>query len=773
MTGFEPHPVLKLPTKEEVQRRQWEFGEQATKEWLERVINARREALEKAEQDPLNFGFRSKIWDVCDDLLCDGHEVKLLVPDGAGVLVPGPIIKGAPELLVTGWNRSSKSQYCGYKCMRVLTETQEARGVSFSDSETESRAKQQPIFWHYMPAEIKAAAMASGRAREGAVLNVSYKQKTGFADNTFVLPKMKGARSGSQHWFKNYSQNPESIEGDQFNVAWFDELRDPEWLKTIRFRMGDRAGIILVSFTPIEEKKFGASYNEYQRGARTVLEIDGDLLPIRISRKEAVKRGLKILESGKQESRKETNKNRNDEAQNSKMDRLENAEVAGVLVRDPAGRGSDSRQIQQNRSAGADLHGRTEALGVDSKSDPSGFLRSSFPDSSTLPDEDLVLVGYEKVPRVKIAGPGTDGTQRANIVYFHISDNPFYGFQRYPKPGVPQLSGKDIFRKFFAKATRAVIRARAYAILVTGGGALFKFNSAIHTIPAEQIPKEGTNYQIVDPCPGRNWFSIWMRVVPIGGGLVRRYVYREWPTYGHPGAHIQGHGDIGAWALPGKAPDGEKGPAQNPLYFGLNRYKEEFLRLEGAPIADQRTATRERLDRAAQDAADLGGERLKKPWMNNPLKRNRAVDLDDSRVAPGQEVIAERRMDSRYGNTPKEGKEANTTLIEQMAEIEMEFLPTSGKDIGDGVELIKNALDYDEEVEIGKYSPALARQNVPLLMVADNCPNVIYALSEYTGLDGLHGAMKDVVDVVRYAVTDELEYLGGDVNTWVGGGVAA
>ena len=125
-----------------------------------------------------------------------------------------------------------------------------------------------------MPLEIKKLAANTGKARQGAVLNISYKQKTGFAEQSFVLP------NGSQHWFKNYEQDIENVEGDQLDAIWLDELRNIELLRTLRGRMIDRGGIIIVTFTAIDEN-YTAVVNEYERGARTVFEVDAKMLPVK------------------------------------------------------------------------------------------------------------------------------------------------------------------------------------------------------------------------------------------------------------------------------------------------------------------------------------------------------------------------------------------------------------------------------------------------------------------------------------------------------------
>jgi hypothetical protein len=241
----------------------------------------------------------------------------------------------------------------------------------------------------------------------------------------------------------------------------------------------------------------------------------------------------------------------------------------------------------------------------------------------------------------------------------------------------------------------------------------------------------------------------WIRIDARG----RWHVYREWPSTEHGGAYIPGIGDPGPWTLPGQPADGVRGPAQQAFGFGLDRYAREILRVEGHP--------------ENEDEEEQGEERA--DWWRatrNPLA-GRQVVVEPK--APWEE-IAERWMDSRYGATPTTTREGSTTLIEQMSELGMEFLATSGKSIEEGTGLINDMLDYDKEVERGVYSPTLARLNEPKLVVSRNCPNTIYAVREWTGKDKQHGACKDPIDCLRYAALAGLDYLGEDAYCWVGGG---
>lgn len=654
MTGWEPHPLLELPTKAEA----YAMG----LEKLKRLILDRKNRLEKAEADPLRCGWppppraegvHDHIWHVADDLLCDGKKVMIIDPDG--IDVPKEMI-GRRELFIGGGNRPGKTEYAAKKCMRVLSETPTQRGWSFYHTGPKSAAKQQPLFWKYMPAEIRQRALANGgKFKEGTIGNFTWHQKGGFTEQTFVLP------NASQHWFHNYEQDVENVEGEELDIAWLDEPKSVALLKTIRYRLGDRGGILLVTFTSKSEA-FRALATEYEKGAETVLEVDAKFLPLR------------------------------DEA-------------------------------------GAVIPGK-----------------------------------YEKVPRVCVAGPGSDGNQQANIIYFHITDNPFYGWQKNPKPGYRIMSPEARFGELIKDATREEILRRAYGILLRLANSQFpKFRDDVHVVVPDRIPREGTNYLIIDPCPGRNWFLTWLRAL-IEFDQLCLYIYREWPSYGHPRAYIPGHGMLGPWTVVSAtgAADGDRGPAQTPsLGWGLDRYVQEIRRLEGHPEHGE----------PSNAPAPLVAERAPRFVPRNPLIGRMRGGLEvPARHTAGVEEIMERWIDSRYGATPQQQVERITTLIEQLEELGLSFKAAPGDKIDEGVQMINTFLDYDADLPIGKWSPRMARINRPRMYVSKECPNTIYSLREWTGIDGQAGAAKDPVDNLRMGVTADLRYVGPDAFSWKGGG---
>ena len=205
---------------------------------------------------------------------------------------------------------------------------------------------------------------------------------------------------------------------------------------------------------------------------------------------------------------------------------------------------------------------------------------------------------------------------------------------------------------------------------------------------------------------------IWIRVDVRG----RLFIYREWPPVEH---YITGVGVVGPWATPSASKaDGDPGDAQRSFGWGLLDYKEEIERLEGGKVS--------------------AGE---KP-----------------------EIIVERRMDSRYAASATLARDGVTTLLEECLEIGLDFVPASGENIEEGIDLINDKLAYDPEREVSS-------TNEPQLFVSDACVNVIYALKEWTGADGRKGALKDVIDVIRYGVLADFQYVEGDIlrPTWPSG----
>jgi len=324
---------------------------------------------------------------------------------------------------------------------------------------------------------------------------------------------------------------------------------------------------------------------------------------------------------------------------------------------------------------------------------------------------------FERVPRCMRLP--TD--RRTGVFFFHCWDNPFGNARE-----LYNLHASDTtdYRKmkFYGVATKAA-RSQFPA-----------FNSLVHIVDPAQVPSEGTRYHVCDPCDGRNWAMIWVLVdrAPIG---LRVWIYREWPC---PGVYVPGVGDMGEWAVAGEKHDGARGPAQVPLGWGHKRYRDEIFRLESKRAPAETGAT--------GNDDDFVFDKWDRPAARRPARRHRA------RQAEGGEDIYARIMDSRYGNRPTATQDGQTTLLEECAHLgfDPEFESASGKRIEEGTYLVNDFLSYDRE-------QPRSSLNEPRLFVSRECQNLIFALQNWTGQDGQHGACKDFIDLLRYLLLHEID----------------
>lgn len=595
-------PVLPLPSVAEMEAAMQEHPHEFLT-WL----RERQDGLEARRRDPLRHGFEPKIWNVVDDLLVAGKKIVLIDPPTGA---PKTILGGS-EVYLSGGNRSSKTEFAASRIVRVLVGKINARTWCFHTTGPSSIAMQQPRIWKYLPPEWKTV-------RKHTIADIKYGQKNGFAGitPTFVGP------NGSQNWFKNYAQGIGTIEGEELDAAWFDELVPYDFIDTTRYRLTDRRGIMIITFTPVEG--YTPTVAELTEGAVDALRVPAVYLP---------KIGPGKVPTGE----------------------------------------------------------------------------------------------YETVPRVQMGNLHKQPNLR--IVYFHITDNPF-------------SNPEEIVIKARARGRTGILE-RCYGVAEKLGGTMFPtFNRAVHTITRAQFEeacREGTNYQLGDPCSGRNFFMFWARALP-GGQTV---IYREWPS---PGQFIQGIGDPGPWAeFDASKPDGKRGPAQRPWGFGLVRIIEEILRAEGWRDEEISEAIARR--DCSKPRAVAGG-------------KNGKGKMENGRAA---EVIFERLLDSRFGNAPTITRNSTETLIDALADLGMVFEPTNGEHLREGIDRIHDLLYCNREKPLGP-------ENRPRLLVVEDCVNVIWAFTNWTGLDGQHGACKDPMDLVRYLALREPEHFTADDLKPRGGG---
>jgi phage terminase large subunit-like protein len=255
-----PHPVLRLPTAAEALA----LGSQ---KWAE--VMARRERIIAEEKaDPFRHCYTPPIWRVADALLgfpwVDPVWAKAM-REHLGFPKPVSI------LLINGGQRGSKSQYAGNRTMKVLAGIEAAKAWALHSTLQMSRDYQQPIFWHYMPPELK------NKDIKERTVYIAYKQKTGFSEEKFVLPPLRPGVEGSDLLFKAYEQDKKSIEGGNLNLIWPDELVPSDWVETMELRIAQKNGVMIITFTPVEG--YSETVRMFQDGAEVVKESTAFLCP--------------------------------------------------------------------------------------------------------------------------------------------------------------------------------------------------------------------------------------------------------------------------------------------------------------------------------------------------------------------------------------------------------------------------------------------------------------------------------------------------------------
>jgi hypothetical protein len=206
----------------------------------------RNELIALELEDPYRYGYRPSVWALVEEELRAGQR----------------------EVLITGGNRASKSEFAGRKVIETLLGGEKRRVWCLQSTEPNSVEMQQPIVFKYLPVELKGV-------KKSQVTNISYTQKNGFSENKFILP------NGSECIFRNYAQDITVVEGGDCDLIWCDEMCPISWWETLRYRAVTRAGVLLLTFTPIEG--YTPMVREFLDGARTTkwewAELLGEKVP--------------------------------------------------------------------------------------------------------------------------------------------------------------------------------------------------------------------------------------------------------------------------------------------------------------------------------------------------------------------------------------------------------------------------------------------------------------------------------------------------------------
>lgn len=117
----------------------------------------------------------------------------------------------------------------------------------------------------------------------------------------------------------------------------------------------------------------------------------------------------------------------------------------------------------------------------------------------------------------------------------------------------------------------------------------------------------------------------------------------------------------------------------------------------------------------------------------------------------GDEEIFERLIDPRLGAAKYQGTDGSSSIIEDLSDQNVICIPAPGLEIDDGLQALISKMSYD-------VSKPLDSLNRPHFYISEDCCNIIKALAEYTGVEGLKEAWKDPIDTLRYAAVAAIDH---------------
>jgi hypothetical protein len=295
------------------------------------------------------------------------------------------------------------------------------------------------------------------------------------------------------------------------------------------------------------------------------------------------------------------------------------------------------------------------------------------------------------------------------IIYFLSSMNPYGNYEGFVKT-VERFPEEDIVRRAYGFARNTI------------SAILPKF-SAAHIIAPDKITKKVVTLRhYADPAGARNMFMLWVATDQDN----RRFVYREWPDYPTYGEWAVTSEDSKRW-------DGDPGPAQPSLGYGVIDYKRIILEAEGAK------------------------------WDGHHWDMS------------GAEKIFERYMDPRSGAAQVITEDSGTSIMDLFLDDQqdknghvvgpsLDFVAAPGVHEDQGIMAINDLLSYDKE------TPLCPILNEPHLYVSSECKNLIWAMKTYTRHDGEKAACKDPIDCLRYLATSDSDWVDEEALKSYGGG---
>ena len=213
-----------------------------TPEEIEEYWRERELRIQRSVDDPLRHGFELPFWAEVRALLARKDEVYALGGNGPG-----------------------KTEIGGKLVAEKLCEAPGMKVLCVATNDGSSKQLQQPGVYKYLPAAARGVNERSGPRKRDTVKNITYSQKNGFTEGTFVLPNR------SQCWFKTveqYLRDETSFEGPEYDLVWIDEPAPIGLVSTLAFRIAKRRGKFFFTFTAVNG--FDANCAAILTGAKVV-----------------------------------------------------------------------------------------------------------------------------------------------------------------------------------------------------------------------------------------------------------------------------------------------------------------------------------------------------------------------------------------------------------------------------------------------------------------------------------------------------------------------
>lgn len=223
--------------------------EKLEREDLKQYLKARKIRIERADLDPLRYGYVPKVWDLVDEHIDD---LRKKYP------------KGVKKIIIFGGNRSSKTRKAANILNTSLKERAGSRWWACDSTEAQSRANQMRLVMEQFPPEWK-------NLERDNITDIRYSLSDGFPKNLFVAPNK------SECYFKFYTIDIQNLPGPELDGAWCDELVPLPWIEFLTYRLVNRNGLLIVTFTP--EFGWNETFGHFYEGARIIEEVDAPLLP--------------------------------------------------------------------------------------------------------------------------------------------------------------------------------------------------------------------------------------------------------------------------------------------------------------------------------------------------------------------------------------------------------------------------------------------------------------------------------------------------------------